>query len=158
MRHTVRAMKRASELTALSREHHVALEVALRLKRSTEADNVAVRAMALRFWRTEGEQHFRLEERVLLPAFARHVGNDDAGVARVLADHAEITQRMAALEGEESPGVAELNALGELLSEHVRYEERTLFGRIEAALDRAELSDVGAALDTAGQAHDPPRA
>ena len=35
-------MKRSSELVVLSREHHVALEVALRMQRTGEKDVVAV--------------------------------------------------------------------------------------------------------------------
>jgi hypothetical protein len=53
---------------------------------------------------------------------------------------------------------AALNALGELLSEHIRHEERTLFPRIEVSLDRQELAALGAALNAAGARHQPPRA
>jgi hypothetical protein len=48
--------------------------------------------------------------------------------------------------------------LGEVLSGHVRYEERTLFGRVETELNASELTAVGRALEAAGAAHQPPRA
>ena len=63
--------------------------------------------------------------------------------------------------------------LGEVLSGHVRYEERTLFGRVEtelnaselnaselnaSELNASELTAVGRAVEAAGAAHQPPRA
>jgi hemerythrin-like domain-containing protein len=45
----------------------------------------------------------------------------------------------------------ELNELGELLSDHVRLEERELFPLIEQALDEAQLAELAAALAEAEQ-------
>jgi hypothetical protein len=71
---TIAAVQRSNELAVLSREHHVALELALSLQRATDVDAETVRQATLDFWREEGRLHFRLEEEVLLPAFARHAG------------------------------------------------------------------------------------
>ncbi len=143
-------MQRSSELAVLSREHHVALELALRLRRAGDADAEAVRGATLEFWRQEGREHFRLEEELLLPAFARHAGADDPDVVRVLVDHVDMRRRIADLQAEADVDVLALNALGELLRDHVRHEERRLFGRIEAALAPGKLAAVGAALREAG--------
>jgi len=155
---TILAVQRSNELAVLSREHHLALELALRLQRATDVDAETVRQATLDFWREEGRGHFRLEEELLLPAFARHAGADDADVVRVLVEHVDIRRRIGDLETGPLVDCAALNALGEQLRDHVRYEERTLFGRIEAALDPEELGAVGIALDVAGEAHRPPRA
>jgi Hemerythrin HHE cation binding domain len=151
-------MERCVELAPLSREHHVALEVALRLRRATVADAEAVRDATLGFWGEEGQAHFRLEEEILLPAFARHVPSDDPDIGRVLAEHVDLRRRIADLESGGPADPAALNALGELLNGHVRHEERVLFPRIEAGLDGEELTALGAALSTAGAHHQPPRA
>jgi len=151
-------MERCVELAALSREHHVALEVALRLRRATGLDAETVRDATLGFWHGEGRAHFRLEEEFLLPAFARHVPSDDPDVVRVLVEHVDLRRRIADLDVGGLADAATLNALGELLNEHVRHEERTLFPRIEASLDRQELAALGAALNAAGARHQPPRA
>jgi hypothetical protein len=151
-------MERCVELAALSREHHVALEVALRLRRATGVDAETVRDATLGFWHEEGRAHFRLEEELLLPAFAHHVPSDDPDVVRVLVDHVDVRRRIADLEAGGPADAAALNALGELLNGHVRHEERTLFPRIEASLDREELAALGAALNAAGVRHQPPRA
>ena len=46
--------------------------------------------------------------------------------------------------------VAELHALGGLLHDHVRFEERELFPRIEDALDEAALSQLAEAIEAEG--------
>jgi hemerythrin-like domain-containing protein len=69
-------------------------------------------------------------------------------VAEVLRQHAEI--RIAALAlGRREASAAELKELGELLDDHVRLEERTLFPLIEDALDDAQLSQLAEALAAA---------
>ena len=149
-------MKRSAQLSSLSREHHVALEVALRLRKATGADAGAARDRFLQFFEDEAREHFRAEEELLLPAFARHAAPDDPDIVRVLTEHVELRRRAADLAG----GVAdpdELNALGTLLHDHVRHEERTLFPRVEAALDGDELAALGAELDAGGAGHCPPR-
>ena len=150
-------MQRSNELAVLSREHHVALELALRLQRATDADAETVTHGTLDFWRREGREHFRLEEELLLPAFARHAGADDADIVRVLVEHVDIRRRIADLETNGRTDVAALNALGETLRNHVRHEERTLFVRIEAALEPEELATLGATLHAIGARHQPPR-
>lgn len=149
-------MRRSEELATLSREHHVALEVALRLRRATAQDADAVRVAFLAFFEGEARDHFRAEEELLLPAFARHVASDDPDVVRVLVEHVELRRRADDM-ASGSCDLRALHELGDLLNAHVRHEERTLFPRVEAALDPVELAALGAALNAAGGAHDPPR-
>lgn len=149
-------MKRSAQLSSLSREHHVALEMALRLRKATASDAGAVRERFVRFFEDEARPHFRAEEELLLPAFARHVSPEDPDIVRVLTDHVEVRRRAADL----AAGVvdlAELHALGNLLHDHIRHEERRLFPRIEAALDSEALAQLGAVLDAERGAHSPPR-
>lgn len=151
-----RPMKRSDELAPLSREHHVALEVALLLKRASAADAAQAQEAFLAFFEREGRDHFRAEEELLLPAFAPYAGDGDADVARVLDEHREIIRRAQRLTS--AAGSAEdLRELGELLGDHVRHEERTLFPRVEAALAPQELTALGAALAAQGGEHRPPR-
>lgn len=150
-------MKRSDALAPLSREHHVALEVALRLRRADEGSAAAARSRFLAFFAAEGEAHFAAEERILLPAVADVTPPDDPDVARVLHDHAEIRHRAADLERDVDAAVEELHALGDLLEAHVRHEERVLFPRIEAALGDARLTSLASELQAAGEDHRPPR-
>ncbi len=149
-------MQRSDELAPLSREHHVALEIALRLRRASADDAQAVRAAFLTFFEDEARAHFRAEEELLLPAFARHAPADDPDVVRVLVDHVDLRRRAADLDA--GPGALQaLHELGELLNAHVRHEERTLFPRIEAALSAAELQALGTALAEGDGGSRPPR-
>ena len=150
-------MKRHASLHALSQHHHFALIQALFIRRASN-EPAAKRAAAmrriaqkfLRFWEGAGQQHFREEEEVLLPAYARHKSLEkDPEVIRMLTEHAEIRGRIAHLaelvEAEE-PLDEELTALGKLLNEHVRLEEDKIFPRIEKTLNEAEMQKMGRGL------------
>ena len=105
----------------------------------------------VRFWHKSGHVHFREEEEVLLPAYARHVRLDrDAEVMRILADHAEIRaavrdfeQRLAMKAPIEA---GEIARIGKLLHDHVRLEENEVFPRIEKALSEERLNAMGRGL------------
>lgn len=144
-------MKRDPALVSLSRDHHQALAVALRLRRATAATATDARADALRFWATAGRAHFRLEEEVLLPAYARHGDPHHPLVARALCDHVAIRARMDALALAPSvpPEIVCLRELGAMLSDHVRLEERELFALVERTLPAADLAALAAALERA---------
>jgi hemerythrin-like domain-containing protein len=151
-------MKRHPSLHPLSQHHHFALIQALEMRRAAEAPAekraAAVQRQAekfVRFWHKSGQVHFREEEEVLLPAYARHKRLDqDAEIMRILADHAEIRctlqdfqRRLEAklpIEGEE------LARLGKLLHDHVRLEENEVFPRIEKALGEERLNAMGQGL------------
>lgn len=108
--------------------------MALRLRRATAESAAAAREAFLAFWREGGETHFDVEEAVLLPALG-----DRAVCRRVLADHAAIRDRAAALAAS-GGGPTALQALGRDLAEHVRLEERELFPLLEDELEDAELT------------------
>src|SRR5271168_517553 len=72
-------MKRHPSLHPLSQHHHFALIQALEMRRAAEAPpekrQATVERQAekfVRFWHKTGHVHFREEEEVLLPAYARH--------------------------------------------------------------------------------------
>jgi len=84
-------------LHPLSQHHHFALIQALgcgaRQKHLRERDSAVQRQADkfIAFWHKTGIVHFREEEEVLLPAYARYTRLDqDAGIMRLLAEHAEI--------------------------------------------------------------------
>ncbi|MEZ5155732.1 MAG: hemerythrin domain-containing protein [Solirubrobacterales bacterium] len=142
-------MKRSPELTPLSHEHHQALVVAMNLKR---ADTLAEGQRLLEFHRSEGEHHFEIEERILLPFWIAIDGKADRDAAnRVLSEHLELRAAVHRIEvGEVS--IEDLRRIGGLLETHVRYEERELFPTIEAALSNQALADLGAAIAAADAA------
>jgi hemerythrin-like domain-containing protein len=142
-------MKRSEALQQLSRDHHRALEVALRLRRAGDADAAAVRDRFVEFWLEDGAVHFRVEEDVLLPCVAHVVDPSDPAVVRMLTDHIEIRRRATDISAGEAPSPDELNALGEQLADHVRHEERILFPMIENGLPDEELSRLAQRVEEA---------
>ncbi|MGZ6564224.1 MAG: hemerythrin domain-containing protein [Solirubrobacteraceae bacterium] len=144
-------MKRSDALAQLSRDHHHGLVVAQRLNRATETTVVAARDAFLTFWDQEGHDHFRIEEDVLLPAFARHHPPTDDAIVRVLTDHVDLRRRAADLATNPSPKPEDLHALGGRLHAHIRHEERILFPLIEAAMPENELIELAAAVENANQ-------
>jgi hypothetical protein len=145
-------MKRSETLAPLSREHHTGLVVALALRRAGADDAGAARERFLAFFESEGRRHFRVEEEILLPAFARHGDARRPEVVRVLADHVEIRSRAAALAADAAPQPDALHELGELLGEHIRHEERVLFPLVEETLPPRELEQLAGAVVEAERA------
>jgi hypothetical protein len=142
-------MKRDPGLVTLSRDHHQALAVAQKLRRATADTAQEARSAFVAYWEEHGRAHFRLEEEILLPAYAAHADPYHPLVARALCDHVAIRASADALAVDEAPDPAMLRELGEGLADHVRLEERELFGLIEAALPAARLAAVAAALEHA---------
>jgi hemerythrin-like domain-containing protein len=142
----------------LSQHHHFALIQALAMRRAAEAPaekrQAAVERQAekfIAFWYKTGIVHFRQEEEVLLPAYARQMRLDqDAAVMRLLVDHAEIRAAVEDLENrlaKKLPIEGETMArLAKLLHDHVRFEENELFPRIESALGNENLNAMGRSL------------
>ena len=135
-------MKRDAALTPLSHDHHQALYQALQLRRATDQNVAEVRDGALAFWADDGAEHFRIEEEVLLPAFAAAGDPADEAVVTVLVDHVWIRERMARLAADELD-LGGVHELGERLAAHVRHEERVLFPLIEETLHAESLAALG---------------
>jgi iron-sulfur cluster repair protein YtfE (RIC family) len=138
-------MKRHPALAGLSRDHHHALVVARKLRRADDATLATAVHAFLDHWRAEERRHFRLEEEVLLPAFAAHGDPEHPVVARVLVDHVVIRRDARLLQ--RAPVLPAARALGERLAAHVHLEERELFERIERTMPESALAQLGLALE-----------
>lgn len=144
-------MKRSEALAILSRDHHQALFVALKLTRADDETADAERSRFLEFWTTGGgRRHFQLEEELLLPAYAAYGDAHHPLVLRVLGDHVAIRAQAdrLALQPHATPDL--LHELGATLTAHVRLEERELFEVIEDAMPADELLALARRLDAAG--------
>jgi hemerythrin-like domain-containing protein len=134
-------MKRHPALVPLSRDHHHALVIAQRLRRATaETATEAARAF-LSHWDAEEKLHFRLEEELLLPAYAAHGEPDHPAIIRMLLDHMLIRRDAARLAG--TPPLELLHDLGARLADHVQLEEHEVFPLIEATIPESELQALG---------------
>jgi hemerythrin-like domain-containing protein len=127
-------MKREKFLWPLTHGHQHGLAAAKALKQrlageegSTREGMGELRSQVAEFWDLELREHFKAEEGILrmLP---RELPPEDPDVTRFYRDHRDL-ERLA------RGGLREdLSLFADLLARHIRFEEETLFGRIEAAL------------------------
>ena len=139
-------MKRSEALKVLSHQHHRGLFAALQMKRAGKDTAAEARQVFLDFYQREGARHFRAEEELLLPAYARHTEPGRQEIVRVLTEHVDLRRRGQDLEAGADVSPEALRELGERLEHHIRFEERELFPMIEAALPDDELERLAAAF------------
>lgn len=147
-------MKRDKNLHPLSWDHHAALTAVVLTRRQldSEPDAATLVRTVEQFVAFHAEAllpHFRHEEEWLLPAFLKHTSEDDPMILRLFQDHVALHALVADLR----PALADppslpdtLVKLCDRLEAHVRFEERELFPRIEAALSADELDAIGKQL------------
>ncbi len=142
-------MKRHPALVPLSRDHHHALVLARKLRRAEAADADEAAHAFLAHWMQEERLHFRLEEEVLLPAYAAYGDPEHPAVIRTLLDHMEIRRDVERLAAGAEPQL--LHDLGARLADHVKLEEQELFPLIERTVPEPALEALGERLrDHAG--------
>jgi hemerythrin-like domain-containing protein len=145
-------LKRAPELTDLSRDHHLALVLARRCERA--AADSGDDAQLTEAWEdvkaafsVELEPHFCVEEQLLLPSLTS--AGETALVERTQREHARLRD-LVRLEAEREV----LREFGTLLRAHVRFEEQALFPcaeRVSSPENLAAVATASAALETAKQ-------
>jgi len=120
-------MKRSPALIKLSREHHTALSLALRIERGGDA--AALQDKVPTIFREELEAHFQEEENSLLPQLL--LAGEETLVNRTLAEHRQLRKLVDRIAAGD---LASLPAFAEQLRAHVRFEERELFMVAERVL------------------------
>jgi len=137
-------MKRHPSLEPFSRDHNVGLVLARRAIESTQTDAPAselIRRDLVRCWDDELKDHFREEERLLLPLII-----ESQLSARLLKDHSDIEGKIEGLRQSSWPSAC-LPELGRLLDEHIRWEERNLFSAIEASTTQEQMALLSVQTD-----------
>ena len=122
---------RHSTLKPFSRDHHTGLVHANRLVRSADGDP-ATRCVAARdfldAWHAEIAQHFEDEEWLLLDLMSQcDVNRLNSEHAQLRALVTEATRQLAA----STPDANWVRHLGQLLHDHIRWEERELFPKLQ---------------------------
>lgn len=137
-------IQRHPAMQPLSRDHYVGLVQAQRMIKAADGDAVARRAALAGFvdaWAQEIGKHFDDEERLLGALM------NEPDKTRLLEEHAAL--RQVAHEAQEQrqrtdPDAAWARRAGELLRDHIRWEERELFTRIETQADDEALAKLKA--------------
>ena len=146
-------MKRDAALICLSREHHDGLVLSLRIARELpEAGAGAVEALytdLLEFWEQALLRHFRAESECLLARLVRHVDLEDEMVRRTEADHLRLAALIADMKDTSDTAIRSdrMAAFGEVLRDHIRWEEERLFDATQRIMAKAEMRALGRELE-----------
>jgi hypothetical protein len=143
-------IRRSVQLRPLSSVHHDVLLLAFQLKLGAEgragAGSDGRPETLQRLVREQAAQlreHFDVEERAL-------EGLEPSERARLVGDHQRLRSLLSELEAESIAAPARLGAFAAQLEAHVRWEERELFGALEARLSADVLERIAGALATHG--------
>lgn len=129
-------IKRHESLQPLSRDHHHALLLSWKIRQGLKKDVPAKRISAYCSWfyTTHLLPHFELEEQYAFPV----LGDAHPLIQQALSEHA----RLRTMFGNPLTNTAALEAAGDLLEAHIRFEERTLFNAIQEAANPEQLQKI----------------
>lgn len=129
-------IKRHEALQPLSRQHHFGLLFSWKIRKgfAKEISIDRMKAYADWFFEKEIRPHFKLEEEFVFPV----LGQDDPLIERALEEHKEIKELF---EDTKNPSNS-LIILEEKLTDHIRFEERTLFNKIQEAATKSEMEKI----------------
>lgn len=136
-------MKRHKCLHPLSREHHTGLVFAKRLRESDETTASKVKQDFYDYWEQDLKIHFRKEEEILFPFLSEHFNFDESEIRDFFLQHAKIRKMIF----EEGSSAEFLQKLGQLIDDHIRFEENKLFPLIECRLKEKDFGEIIKVLD-----------
>ncbi len=143
-------MLRDRNLIPLSHQHQHALALCVQIDRSLQAgtaDIEALQAQICTMFNLEIRGHFAAEEEALFPEAAT-LAELKPLVNQLLRDHVTLRDYFAHAERRELDA-ATMRKFAELLSTHIRREERELFEACQRLFSAEKLAAIGAALEAA---------
>ncbi len=147
-------LRRDPALVPLSQDHHHALVQSLRLREAASAPSAPEPAAQgfLEHWRSAMVGHFADEEEALFPSAS---GIFPEGETRLRAEHDELRSLVARLRAALEAGTdprALMEEIGWLVRDHVRFEERAYFERVQQELPAPALAEAGRAIEARREA------
>lgn len=151
----ISGLKRHPALVPLSRDHHGALVQARALRLAaagTDAERrkhpvIPTARGFVDFYERELGGHIADEERALLP---RCRDADPEGTHRILAEHRELETLVVAIRDALAAGddpATPMAQAGQLLDDHVRFEERAFFEGLQRRLSPDALAEIGREIE-----------
>lgn len=135
-------IKRSTQLSGLSREHHEGLLFVWKIKQGIALgiSEKRIGDYCAWFWKNHLQTHMQLEETVLPKVMA----STNPLMNTMIEDHAAIKAKIEEVIVE--PNYQSLKRLVQIIYYHIRFEERTLFPAIEHAATREQLDQVAVQL------------
>lgn len=143
MSDSVNPIKRSPQLAPLSREHHDGLLFAWKIRQglANKASNDTMGHYCMWYWRHHIRPHFYQEEKILMP----YLQSDHPMAKRLKEEHDHIRELIISLDDEADN--RHLTLLCDLVTQHIRFEERELFVYLEQLLSPEQLDKVFAELE-----------
>lgn len=135
-------IERHEALAPFSRDHYTGLVKARHLIKAADAGAVARRKAVAEFvdgWEQEIARHFDDEERLLLEVMS------DADRDRMLEEHRQLrdfAEQARQMRRQTDPDAEQVRRIGQALDDHIRWEERELFTRIQGDLNEEQLAFI----------------
>ena len=142
-------IKRNKSLHQLSKDHHEGLLLCWKI-RAGQRNNIETQRVSdyiLYFYENHLSSHFTQEEDILFSALPC----EDNMVTEALAQHARLKKMIEYLMQEKVKDYNPLLAFADELDNHIRFEERKLFGYIEERLCPEQLIALGNRLQETEQ-------
>jgi hypothetical protein len=138
-------MKRVLALQPLSHQHHNTLTACLLIKKGIQkkADKKVLRDFTMKLWNDDVRHHMQAEEQFVSPHLKKVNAQYDSLVKR---DHETLRLLAERIKVSEN-GYTVYNVFASLLEQHVRFEERVVFNKMQEHLSEPELSQLGASLN-----------
>lgn len=137
-------MKRHEELKGMSRDHHHALLLCWKLRKGLQ-EKIGpdrIKAYTTWFWATHLKDHFRVEEEFVFTI----LDPSDSLRIQALAEHQKLERLFTGSELD----VSYFSEIEQTLEQHIRFEERLLFQKIQDCATKEQLEHIGKAhLETA---------
>jgi len=144
-------LKRHRSIVSFSRDHHFGLllvwKIRQGLKRAISPERISNYVDFV--FKEDLEKHFNEEEQLLFSKLAV----DDELRKRAEVDHLAIYNLAAAIERRKGDGKL-LSNLADTLEEHIRFEERELFGHLQKKIPTADLELIESRFSNNSEAID----
>jgi hemerythrin-like domain-containing protein len=142
MANEIKPIKRSKELAPLSRDHHDGLMLVWKIRKGIKngvaPDRIA--AYCRWFWDYHLEGHFQREEDLLPTVLPK----DHPLLCQMLDEHQVIKRRINGLPDNQ---VESLELFAKSINDHIRFEERLLFGEVEKVATPEQLRKIEEVLN-----------
>ena len=132
---------RNEQIKKLSREHHSSLLFCWKIRQGLKNNLQPQRIFDYiqYYWQQNLQPHFREEEKILFAPIK------DRQVQRAINEHKQIRRQIEGLANNLAKIDIQKNLgrIADMVDDHVRYEERTLFPHLEKKLNKEQLKNIG---------------
>jgi iron-sulfur cluster repair protein YtfE (RIC family) len=134
---TDKPLKRSESLKPLSREHHHGLLFCWKAKTGIKknVDVARIKKYADWFFQNYLVPHFEVEEKYVFPI----LGNENELIKRAVSEHRNLKRL---LESTTTEFQKNISLISDELVDHIRFEERVLFGEIQKIATTEQLLSI----------------